>query len=50
MDSRGPANSKVNEVFGVNAWKEFEIYIDNAEGNGIDMRNVRIYRAQRNYG
>ena len=43
VDSRGSANSKINEVFGVNAWKEFETYIDNAAENGIDMRDVRIY-------
>lgn len=43
LNSRGPANSKVNEVFGVNAWKAFETYIGNAEEKRIDIRDVRIY-------
>ena len=43
LQSRGPENSKVNEVFGVSAWKRFESYIDGVSGNKIDMRYVRAY-------
>ena len=43
LDSRGPADSKINEVFGVDAWEKFETYIDNVDKDGIDMREVRIY-------
>lgn len=43
LNSRGPANHRVDEVFGVNAWKKFELYIEKAEENGIDIRYVRAY-------
>lgn len=46
LNSRGPINpniNNINEVYGVNAWKNFETYIENAEKNGIDIRYVRAY-------
>lgn len=43
LDSRGPANAKINEVYGVNAWEKFATYIEEAGDNGIDMRYVRAY-------
>ena len=43
LNSRGPANPRVNEAFGVSAWKRFETYIDRVGDNGIDMRYVRVY-------
>jgi len=43
LHSRGSANPRINEAFGVSAWKRFETYIDAAGDNGIDMRYVRAY-------
>lgn len=43
LDSHGVANPRINEVFGVSAWKRFETYIDAVGDNGIDMRYVRAY-------
>ncbi len=43
LESRGSANAKINEVYGVNAWEKFATYIEEAGDNGIDMRYVRTY-------
>lgn len=43
LNSRGPANHRVNETFGISVWKKFETYIDRAQETGIDMRYIRAY-------
>lgn len=43
LEPCGPANHRIDEVFGVNEWKRIEIYIEKTEENGIDIRHIRAY-------